>query len=145
VPKKPTVTFSEALNHLRTCQLLDEPTRVFALAMLTSGLRLSEALKVNGATMVIGKGGKARQVYNAPLTSDGVSIKRLRTSLATVGLTPHMLRKLAATQAVELGAREADLLAMFGWSSAQTASYYVQATKTGDIAAKMKELTNGKQ
>ncbi len=139
VPKKPSCTFEEARAKINT---LEPAMQQQALALLASGLRISEAVTVRTDGTVLGKGGRRRQVINAPSCS--FQIDKLRKALTSIGLTPHMLRKLAATKAVELGAREADLLAIFGWSSAQTASYYVQATNVDKVSAALKGLVDAK-
>lgn len=131
-PKRPPMDFATAVARIKA-ELAPE-LAAQALALLSSGLRISEANEVKSGT-VVGKGNKSRQVYNAPTVK--IVPHQLRRALKPLGLTPHSLRKLAATRAVELGAREADLLAIFGWSSMQTAGYYVQATNSASVAAKL--------
>lgn len=131
-PKRPPMDFATAVARIKT--ELSPELAAQALALLSSGLRISEANAVK-IGVVIGKGNKSRQVYNAPTVT--IEPHKLRRALKPLGLTPHSLRKLAATRAVELGAREADLLAIFGWSSMQTAGYYVQATNSASVAAKL--------
>jgi integrase len=133
-PKRPQLSFSDAVTLIKAN--LSPDLAAQALALLSSGLRISEANNVKNG-VVIGKGSKPRQVHNAPEVT--IVAHQLRRALKPLGLTPHSLRKLAATRAVELGAREAELLAMFGWNSMQTASLYVTAANTASLAAKMKE------
>lgn len=133
-PKRPQLSFAEAVERIRT--ELKPEVAAQAFALLASGLRISEANNVKNG-VVVGKGNKARQVHNAPEVR--IVAHQLRKALRPLGLTPHSLRKLAATRAVELGAREAELLAMFGWNSMQTASLYVTAANTAGLAAKLKE------
>lgn len=136
-PRKPGMSFAEAVERIKAN--LSEEMAKQAFALLASGLRISEAnCVVDGR--VIGKGGRERAVINAPKVT--INATKLRRALAGIGLTPHSLRKLAATRAVELGAREADLLAIFGWTSYQTASYYVQAVNVADVAAKLQIEVN---
>lgn len=134
-PKKPGLTFDEAREAI--AKIADVDVREAALGLLTSGLRISEAQqhsRVQG--LVVGKGGASRAtVASKPLTKEVV--RKLRKELLTIGLTPHMLRKLAATRVAELGGREADLLAIFGWRSAQVASYYVQSTRSAELLEKL--------
>lgn len=131
-PKRPPMDFAAAVARIKA-ELTPE-LAAQALALLSSGLRISEANAVKFGA-VIGKGNKSRQVYNAPQVT--IEPHKLRRALKPLGLTPHSLRKLAATRAVELGAREADLLAIFGWASMHTAGYYVQATNSASVAAKL--------
>jgi len=133
-PRRPGLTFQEAVASIKA--KLPEAEACMALSLLASGLRISEANCVVNGT-VIGKGGRPRQVANAPKVY--IDTHKLRVALKRINLTPHMLRKLAATHAVEVGAREADLLAIFGWRSAQTASYYVQETRAREVASKLME------
>ena len=134
IPKRPQLTFGEAVTRIRAELTPEMAAQAFAL--LSSGLRISEANRVSMG-IVVGKGNKSRQVHNAPEVT--IVAHQLRRALKPLGLTPHSLRKLAATRAVELGAREAELLAMFGWNSMQTASLYVTAANTASLAAKLKE------
>lgn len=133
-PKRPQMTFNEAVALIKANMAPELAAQAFAL--LSSGLRISEANNVKNG-VVIGKGSKPRQVHNTPEVR--IVPHQLRKALRPLGLTPHSLRKLAATRAVELGAREAELLAMFGWNSMQTASLYVTAANTAGLAAKLKE------
>lgn len=131
-PKRPPMDFATAVTRIKA-ELSPELAQQ-ALALLSSGLRISEAnIVVNGT--VVGKGNKSRPVYNAPKVT--IEPAKLRRALRPLGLTPHSLRKLAATRAVALGAREAELLAMFGWASMQTASIYVTAANTADLAKQL--------
>lgn len=133
-PRRPQLAFDAAVAKMRTELTPELAAQAFAL--LASGLRVSEVNSVRADGTVVGKGSKVRVVANKP--SVVVNVAKLRRALKPLGLTPHMLRKLAATRAVELGAREADLLAIFGWTSAQTASYYVNETRAAEVAAKLK-------
>lgn len=131
-PKRPPMDFATAVARIKA-ELTPE-LAAQALALLSSGLRISEANAVKFGA-VIGKGNKSRQVYNAPQVT--IEPHKLRRALKPLGLTPHSLRKLAATRAVELGARESELLALFGWSSMQTASYYLTASGVDNISKKL--------
>ncbi len=113
--------------------------RDVALGLLYTGLRISELMSLDETGHVIGKGRKFRKVINHEKAVKLLhsELPKFRSELRrATGLYPHSLRKLAATRAVELGAREAELLKMFGWSSMQTASIYVQARNIEEIASK---------
>jgi len=143
-PKKVPASFEEAVTAIKSMGCA--ASRDFAIGLLVSGLRISEASKLVDST-VIGKGNKLRSVPNAELVRHAPpkSIATFRRELAkATGLTPHQLRKLAATKFVKLGAREAELCSIFGWSSYQTASIYIQAENVSDMATQMKEAVNGK-
>jgi integrase len=135
-PKRPAMSFATAVERVKA--ELSPELRAQALALLASGLRISEANAVKDG-VVFGKGNKARAVHNAPQVK--IEQHKLRRALKPLGLTPHMLRKLAATRAVELGARESELLTLFGWSSMQTASYYLTASGVDNISKKLLEST----
>jgi integrase len=140
VPRKASMSFADAVQAIE--RLPTPQMQAFARGLLVSGLRISEAFKADLANgTVVGKGNRVRAVPNAEMVTatPGCSATKFRDELRKLGLTPHMLRKIAATRAVELGAREADLLAIFGWTNMQTASYYVQASRASEVAAKLKE------
>lgn len=104
--------------------LADQATRDTAEFLLKSGLRISEAYKVKDG-QVTGKGGKPRPVYVTPPTTL-VSKKVLREALSSIGLKPHDLRKLCATNLARNGADPATLCKAMGWSSISTAYRYLQ-------------------
>ena len=140
-PKKVPLTFDEALACMK--ESMPDGDREFALGLLASGLRISEAAKLDDSGQVVGKGSKLRAVANADMVSakppKSIDTFRRRLKEAT-GLTPHQLRKLAATKFVELGAREAELCALFGWSAFATASIYIQAKNTDTMDDKVKGI-----
>lgn len=136
-PRKPSLDFKHALQFIEGIE--DVQVKEAALGLLRTGLRISEAQQPSRAFgSVVGKGGAARNTVALPAIARSL-VTKLRKELAKVGLTPHALRKLAATRVAELGGREADLLAIFGWRSAQVASYYVQATRSAELLAKLNE------
>lgn len=128
------VSFDEARE--RVTKITDAKVQRVALAILASGLRANEALSYDGSGQVLGKGAKRRDVFiDDNLAAEGVSYMQLYRGLKTVGLKPHDLRKLAATKLAGCGIREADLMAVFGWSSMQTASYYLQTKNKSELKA----------
>lgn len=122
--KELKVSYEEARNRIMSIE--DSGIRTKALTLLRSGMRLSESYTYDKG-YIIGKGGKRRKVFgDIPEESSKVNKNRFVYELKKVKLTPHMLRKLAASKFVELGMKEADLLKVMGWSSMQTASIYLQ-------------------
>ena len=131
---KVPVSYEEARNQLAS--ISDERVRRVATAILNSGLRASEALKYTGDGAVVGKGAKKRDVFvDENLAAEGVTYMQLYRGLKPLGLKPHDLRKLAATKLAGCGLREADLMAVFGWTSLQTASYYLQSKQKSELKA----------
>lgn len=128
-----SLTFKEAADLI--AQIEDVATREKAKRLLVAGLRYAESFtEKNGE--VVGKGGKVRKVFNEGVGSVAYekSYSTLRRALAKVGLKPHTLRKLFATQMIENGAQEADLLEVLGWSSIQTAAIYLQPKRDEQLA-----------
>lgn len=135
--KRVGITFEEARNRLN--QIENEGVKKAALLMLTSGLRVHEALKYDGSGSVIGKGSKPRRVYsNITFLGENVKYGQIYRALKAVGLRPHDLRKLAATKLASSGFKEADLLEVMGWSNIQTASYYLQPMLESELSTKLK-------
>lgn len=133
------VTFEQAAARIE--QIADERDRLKARQLLASGMRYTESCATFDGEHVFGKGRKPRRVHvpEALKLIQGRSYSSLYRSLKKIGLTPHALRKLTATKASKLGASPATLMAMFGWSSMQTASAYLQAENENDIARRIHE------
>jgi site-specific recombinase XerD len=130
------VGYEEAIGRIN--RLSCGETKKKAFELLATGMRYTESTTQTEG-FVIGKGGKRRRIYrpesiSAPTKFEG-TYSSFYHKLKSVGLKPHTLRKLAATRFVERGAKEADLMALMGWSSIGTAASYLQAKK--DV-----ELTN---
>jgi hypothetical protein len=139
------VDYETALE--RIAEIKDAATKAKALQLLFSGQRYDESFSARNG-YIIGKGGKSRRDYTpGPLKKAATydkSYHTFRRKLAEVGLKPHTLRKLAATQMGEAGANEADLLEVFGWSNIQTASRYLQAKteeKLDQLIAKISKIS----
>ena len=132
----PKESFEEAKRKIAT---LPSPYKEAALTILTSGLRISE-LRTLKDGKVIGKGNKTRAVYGPYSEGTQVSQTVLRRHLATIGLKPHSLRKLAATEFYRRGLSERDMMEVFGWNSFETAKNYVKPLD----GARIKEVINGK-
>lgn len=124
VRRQPDVTFEEAEKRLNS---LPADVARRGLEILYSGMRYAESCTHKDGR-VIGKGGKAREVY-VPAVK-GPEYERAYTTfvrhLRGVGLKPHDLRKLALTRLVELGANEFELCHIAGWSSLAPALSYIK-------------------
>lgn len=134
------VSFSEAVSLVNGIE--DEETRNKALDLLHTGLRWSES-QAEEDGHVLGKGGKLRRVFRSGDTKPVIYSKHRSTffrELKKVGLTAHMLRKLAATRLAELGMREQDLCKVFGWSSFETAKHYIQPKRDEEISIMMEAM-----
>jgi integrase len=119
----------------------DDRLQKLALNMLDGGLRSSEVLQASAHEegTVIGKGNKKRNVFiKETVNVTGLTYKQLYNALKKVGLKPHTLRKLAATRASRNGARPEDICAIFGWSKFETASRYLQASKSEELKKLLK-------
>jgi integrase len=140
--RKPVgITFDEALKRIMSIE--DRGIREKAFELLATGMRVNESMTLTATGEVQAKGGGTRIV---PLATEykaesfNKSVATLRRHLKPLGLTPHMLRKLCATKARELGADLPDLMARFGWRSAQTASIYLQAEKEAELNKKLTSI-----
>ena len=132
------ITFEEAKASI---EAMPSPARELAHFMLTSGLRSEEALSYDGTGFVIGKGLKRRKVFavsDYPF-NHGMTYSMLHKALAKVGLKAHTLRKLYATQLVEVGLQAADLMRIMGWSSIETSAIYLQAKSDVNLNNLLKE------
>jgi len=114
--------------------------RAHAKAILQTGLRFRESVTLDlDERTVIGKGGKKRPVFNLDVVTPNKAMEyhTFRRGLATVGLKPHTLRKLAATRFAKL-LDPVDLLRTMGWTSMNTAQLYIQEANDEVIAQKLK-------
>jgi integrase len=134
--KFPSIDYREAHRRIET--IADGEIRSACLALLEGGLRISEIHTYDpGTATVRGKGGKRRKVYCEPFASIGRSDAGLRASLALLGLKPHDLRKLRATELRKRGLKEEDFLKVFGWTSMETAKSYLRPMKDEELEAKL--------
>lgn len=118
--KRVDMSFEEAAKAITEC---DPRVRGAAEALLKSGLRISELARVVDGR-VVGKGGRER--FTVLEQGIKANVQLLRQELARFGLTPHSLRKLFLTRCAERGASPQDLCAIAGWSTIQTAFWYLQ-------------------
>lgn len=137
-----SITFQEARKRLE--QIADKDVRELAFFILSNGLRSVEALTYKGDGMVLGKGARMRRIFNHVDMEVGTPVTyiKLYTELKKIGLKPHTLRKLAATELAANGLREADLMHVMGWTNIQTASWYLQPKSDEELANKLKEVLN---
>jgi len=141
-PQRLTITYDEAARRI---EKIPQDHLRNAAKQLLSGLRSCE-LKTVKDGQVIGKGQKPREVY-LPAEVENFRYKgsygQLYYSLKKVGLTPHMLRKLCASEFSRLeGVTTVDILESFGWNSVQTAMVYLQplnSSKRSSLFKKVRE------
>lgn len=139
-PERLTVTYAEARERIEMIE--DSNLRAAARQLLESGLRSCELKTIDRET-VVGKGGKPREVFLSPdlktFRYKG-SYAQLYYALKKVGLKPHTLRKLCATEfGRQPGVENIDLKESFGWNSMETAGKYLQpleSSKRADIFKK---------
>ena len=131
--KLPEITYKEASERIQ--EISDLGVREKALELLTFGYRWSESFnKEEGG--VIGKGNKWRPSFQENEISSeasNVSYTRLYKALRKIGLRPHDLRKLAATEFYRRGLSEVDLCHVMGWESFNTAKSYVAPKKHEEL------------
>lgn len=137
--KEVDLTFDEAKK--RIAKLQDEEVKEKALQLLYTGMRYAESMAVNDDGQVKGKGGWVRDVPNAKEFEAKFSMSHTTfwRALKEIGLTPHDLRRLFATEMADKGAMEADLMKAMGWRSSNMASLYVQARREKELAGKFKQ------
>lgn len=136
------VSYAEAVALINT--LTNESVRLHALHILKTGLRFTESLTESGG-FVVGKGSKSRRVFGAS-SPNGITkptYATFRNALKTVGLKPHTLRKLFASELVNKGVTAPDLMAVLGWSNMQTAASYLQSRKNSELDNFVRSVTNG--
>ena len=132
--KEVDLSFEAAVERIK--KIADKESQKKAIQLLYAGMRWGESNTLKDG-QVIAKGGGTRDVPLAQGMEELDYKKDYSTfyrHLKKVGLTPHALRKLCATKAVELGADVADLMKLFGWTNSNTAMKYVQAQKTKQLA-----------
>lgn len=133
------LTLEDAISRIKSIE--DTAIRTKAFELLYSGMRYTESTTEQRG-LVVGKGGKVRTVFKpvqqAEVKFEGSYTTFWRT-LKKVGLKPHTLRKLRATNLVDQGASMADLMEIMGWSSMVTASSYLQPKRQEQLNALMQQ------
>ncbi len=140
IPERISLTFEEAQYKLK--EITNKEHRDMAFFILFSGLRAKEALKYDGSGWIMGKGARMRRVFNSellPKVSKPIKYLDFYDSLRAVGLKPHTLRKLAATELVKKGFKITDLMHVMGWKSMQTASIYLQPASDLELEGRVKQ------
>lgn len=127
--KTPEISLKDAEK--RIAQINDSAIKLKAFELLRSGLRFTESLSPD-SDVVIGKGGKKRTIYVSQTKYSGGYIKFWR-ELKKVGLKPHMLRKIKATDLLRKGMDQVTLCEVMGWSSFETARSYLAPLKKEEI------------
>lgn len=132
--RQPIVSYESAKQAI--AKIKHDASRLAAQLMLSTGMRYCELETFDGVR-VIGKGGKERRIFTEckPVVVDYQVLYR---TLKTVGLKPHDLRKLFASELVRRGANEFELTRIMGWSNMQTALSYVRSDE-GRLEALVKE------
>lgn len=128
----PEVSFDQARSLVDS--ITDESIRNRAKLLLYGGLRYFECDSFSDSH-VIGKGSKRRAVFvkpSGPIYSG--PYKAFWSALREVGLKPHMLRKLFATECHRNGLDHFDLCEVMGWASIETARSYVAPKKKEELA-----------
>lgn len=123
--KYPDMSMSEAKRRIDLIE--DLSIRKKALELLFSGMRYTESFTYTDGK-VTGKGSKVRSVCKPEIHGEdykGAYITFWR-ALNFVGLKPHDLRKLAASQLHKSGMDAFDLCHVMGWSDPKTAMSYVR-------------------
>jgi integrase len=132
------ITFKEAVALIKSMD--DKEAQAKAMDLIRTGLRYGESQTEDNG-YVLGKGGKIRKVFRStPKAEYTKAYYTFYRKLKEVGLTPHMLRKLCATELASKDFKEADLLKVFGWNSIQTAQYYLQPKQDKEILSVMGAL-----
>lgn len=130
-PHFPSLSFEEAVKAISG---LDQEPRRLALQILGSGERFHESIQAGNE--ISGKGSKRRHSFRPIHDGTGhhpVSYGSLRKALATIGLRPHDLRKLCASRLVQEGLKEQDLLKVMGWTSMETAKFYLAPKRDAEL------------
>ncbi len=137
------VTFHEAKALI---QLIEEPYRSAAYQLLEGGLRYCE-LKTFDGEKVIGKGSKPRAVFLREELKKfryTGSYSALFVRLKAVGLKPHSLRKLCATEFTrQSGVTDVDTMRVFGWNDIGTSAKYRQALHDSKLSAMLQNVVDG--
>lgn len=131
--KLPEISYQEAVERIQ--KITHPGARQTAMEILRNGLRANEAFSSSG-NGVVGKGGKWRPTF-APSQGKSRDYKLTYTilyrHLRAVGLKPHDLRKLAATEFHRRGMSEVDLCYVMGWESFATAKSYVAPKRDKEL------------
>lgn len=124
--KTPKISYEEARARIET--IPDGRIRNKAYQLLFAGLRWAESLSLSaGSSSVLGKGNKVRDIVVPEITGeiyDG-PYWNFWKALTDVGLKPHDLRKIRATDLLRKGMDLPTLCETMGWSRMDTAMSYL--------------------
>lgn len=138
-----TIAFDEAKARIET--MPDYAHRMASLQLIEGGLRYCELRTFDGR-QVIGKGGKPRAVFLRPelaLFRYTGSYSALYIRLKAVGLKPHTLRKLCATEfSRDPKVKDQDTCKVFGWSSIETSIKYRQPHQDKQLGEILQGVVN---
>lgn len=141
--KPSSLSFQEVKSRLSKIE--DEAVRKKALELLDTGMRYTESLTLRDG-VIVGKGGKRRDVLNMPHVEGPVFDRSYQTfwrHLKTVGLTPHILRKVLANHLAHSDEFNLfDLCDLFGWADPKTARSYVAPKRKNKLKEKMWRATH---
>lgn len=136
------ISFDDAKSRI---EQIEEPYRSASLQLLEGGLRYCELWTYDGER-VIGKGSKPRAIFlREPLKSFRYrgSYSALYVRLKAVGLKPHSLRKLCATElSRHPNAKDQDICKIFGWSSIETSIKYRQPHNDDRLSEMIQSVVN---
>ena len=129
-----TITFVEVKNAEKVDKQGETNPKVTRIPMLEP-LRLSleaynESQKVIGMTWISHSAGRS---YN-PKTISNWFVDQVKAAGLGSGLTPHGIRKRAATFIADAGATSKQLMAVFGWKKMEQAEIYTAAAEAKLLA-----------
>lgn len=128
--KTPKISYEEATEKIDKLPIKED--RVKALQLLKGGLRWSESFTINEEGYVKGKGSKVRKVF-VYSTTYSRNYTTFYNALNSVGLKPHDLRKIKATELLKQGMSINDLCHVMGWEDMKTAMSYISASKEDEL------------
>lgn len=134
--KIPDITYNEVAKKLS--EIEDPVIREQAFCLLDHGMRVGEYNTWSDGC-VIGKGEKPRKTFGSSTPEGDLKYWRFYKALKKIGLKPHDLRKIRATDLVKHGVSEADLCKIFGWASFETASSYLAPKQDMTLEALFKK------
>lgn len=130
--KTPKISFASAVQLIDKIE--DCKVRASAHNLLYAGLRAGELSSTDSLGRVVGKGGKVREVELHPdYILSPVAYKRLYTALKGVGLKPHDLRKIRATDLVRKNVDLQTVCQYMGWSNVNVMQSYVAALSKEEL------------
>ena len=141
VRKLSQIRYADVIEKIKTSNL-EEDIKEHALKILTTGARYRESITHDKEGYVKGKGGKVRRLFLKGARQYTRSYTRFYRALKKeIGLTPHQLRKLMATELArnpEVSPR--DLMEIMGWTNMITAGVYLQPRRESKLKKLVGEL-----